>query len=376
MLYSLIKKSNCEKINNYDGVLREGYADFYPSIIQIEHTNRCNARCIMCNHFYTSNRKASEISFDVIRKIEPILPYCRLIMLNGDGEPFLYSDIGKCINLYQKYGVKIGTNTNLSYLPDDILDQINGFEYLNISCDGASKETFELIRRGLDFDVFLENLKKINVKAPKVNRILDCVMMAQNITELSDIVELAGEYGCRKVKFNRMGINPCIGNYNDAIEQYMETARENLAAAIETAERIGVLIEYPKDLLESQSKDCGEIPVYEMMRQEIEERFRTVCEAMKDTGLDTDYLSGEVSMTDFNHMWNSGEKCDWAIERCYIDLKGNVTMCCYNTRKRMGSLKECSFEEIWNGELYREFRRQMYNGKLPIWCRECNWLKN
>ena len=28
----------------------DGSVDFFPRYLQIEHTTRCNARCIMCNH--------------------------------------------------------------------------------------------------------------------------------------------------------------------------------------------------------------------------------------------------------------------------------------------------------------------------------------
>jgi len=74
-------------------------------------------------------------------------------------------------------------------------------------------------------------------------------------------------------------------------------------------------------------------------------------------------------------LWNAGKACQWALERCYVDIRGNVTTCCYNMRKNMGSLMEKSFDEIWNGEEYKEFRKLMSKGILPGFCSECNWIK-
>ena len=84
-----IRIENRKRINNYQVQDLEGKVDFYPAYIQIEQTSRCNAECIMCNHFYLGNRGCNDIDLSVIEKIEPILPYCETIMLNGDGEPFL-----------------------------------------------------------------------------------------------------------------------------------------------------------------------------------------------------------------------------------------------------------------------------------------------
>ena len=40
------------------------YLDSYPLNLQIEHTNFCNARCIMCSHCFTKNHGASYLSED------------------------------------------------------------------------------------------------------------------------------------------------------------------------------------------------------------------------------------------------------------------------------------------------------------------------
>lgn len=57
--YLKLKAENRKKILDYVVGSNDGKADFYPRYIQIEQTNKCNARCIMCNHFYLANNGAN-----------------------------------------------------------------------------------------------------------------------------------------------------------------------------------------------------------------------------------------------------------------------------------------------------------------------------
>ena len=59
---------------------------FYPMIIQLEHTNRCNARCIMCGHANVDKRKCFDMADDTFGKIEELLPFCKYVGLHGYGD--------------------------------------------------------------------------------------------------------------------------------------------------------------------------------------------------------------------------------------------------------------------------------------------------
>lgn len=386
-----IKQKNVEQIQHYSGSTADGAVEFYPRYIQLEHTNRCNAQCIMCNHFYLENKGASDISEEIIKKVEPILPYAQVLMLNGDGEPFLCKNIETYIQMYRKYGVKVSTNTNFCYVPEKLWEFFqDGFDLLNISCDGANADTFEYIRKGLKFEQFCQNLERLNRVAPKMRKHLDCVVMRQNILELTEIVEFAHRHNFEKVKFHMLGVNPCIGNQMDSPREFHNLACHQIARAVEGAEKLGIGIEVPNELrgegraellasANDRSMAVSDLNTYGFLngkdvdlakkQQEIQRRF-------PDQSLDKDYLATEAPM----HMleqasYQAGKICQWAVERCYIDLHGNVTTCCYNTRVHFGNLREKSFEEIWNGDLYRAFRRSMEEKRLPEWCRSCNWLK-
>ena len=60
--------------------------------------------------------------------------------------------------------------------------------------------------------------------------------------------------------------------------------------------------------------------------------------------LSRQYLGSSVREEDFTReLFDYGDLCRWAVERCYIDLNGNLTTCCYDVSHRYGSLKEQTF---------------------------------
>ena len=77
-----------------------------PEVLQIELTDRCNAGCIMCSHYYKKNIGAGDLRDGVLEKIEPLLENCRLMLLNGYGEPFISGKYRQCMDLLKRYDVK------------------------------------------------------------------------------------------------------------------------------------------------------------------------------------------------------------------------------------------------------------------------------
>ena len=58
-----------------------------------------------------------------------------------------------------------------------------------------------------------------------------------------------------------------------------------------------------------------------------------------------------------------------------ITWDGKVVPCCFDkdAEHRMGDLNETSFDEIWNGESYRSFRKQIFESRSKIeMCKNCS----
>lgn len=379
MNYTLQKQENAQRIRNYRINPSDGEVDYYPSYIQLEHTNRCNAQCIMCNHFYLGNRGANDISDEVIDLLEPILPFCQSIMLNGDGEPFLCRNIEKYLRLYHKYNIRVGTNTNLCALTPEMFSILGeSIDFINISCDSYEKETFERIRNGLDYSLFIGNLKRLNIIAPKIRKNLDCVLMVQNIIQTPDIVVFASEFGFDSVKFNLLGVNPCISNGDDSVLNCFNAASYYLKLAAKKAKELDIEITYPQIFNHTIDENLLEIEQRELLDYDwsVIERRKLLCKKQyPNASLENDYLGYEVDLNILHREAISAPKtCQWGLERCYIDVAGNITTCCYNVQYYMGNLLRAgSFDKIWNSSMYQQFRINMLKGNLPNWCKECGY---
>ena len=356
----------------------QGRVSYYPRYIQIEHSSFCNASCIMCNHFYLGNRGAAFLKPEIVELLNPIYPYVEMIMLNGDGEPFLHPLLRQFTRLYQEYGIITAANTNLGIKGIDFNEYQGCFDSLSLSCDGAEKETFERIREGISFEQFCQNAAVLKSCLSDLRVTFDVVVMKENLLELFKIVELAAGLGINEIHFNLLGVNPEIGNESDAVSDCIHLAARELVKAQETGGRLGVKTFVPSVIPKTfdPAVAAAEEKILESTDFDVlikERKARAAKQIRED--LSDNHLHQETADSDYKYVAPDRKAwCSWGLERCYVDLQGNVTTCCFNVHHYMGNLLETgSFEKIWNGEAYRTFRRNMKNGVLPYWCVNCTW---
>lgn len=73
-----------------------------------------------------------------------------------------------------------------------------------------------------------------------------------------------------------------------------------------------------------------------------------------------------------DHTWHCGyPNCESIYFVAEISPDGRVTPCRDYQDYTCGNINEQSFYEIWNGEKFREFRRQMEKGLMPVCTRCC-----
>lgn len=65
--------------------------------------------------------------------------------------------------------------------------------------------------------------------------------------------------------------------------------------------------------------------------------------------------------------------CEDLFKRVFINSEGDVTPCCVLTRPMLGNINRNTVKEIWNGNLYNDFRRKFFSSNLPDCCKE--WPK-
>ena len=379
--YGLLKELNLIRMF-FDVTARRTVMNSLPVHIQLETTTFCNARCIMCDHYIAHNRGSRHLEASSVEKLSSILPYVSEIILHGNGEPLIHPRIVEIFGLYRKYEIPVSLNTNLSYLTDDILSSMkSGCSNIHVSCDGINAGQYESIRTGLSYARFLENLERLENACGDIERILEVVLMRQNIRNAAEFVGFAHDHGFRKVIFNALGCNEWIGNTADGLRNFRPLAYASCMRAREEGTRLGIAVVTPFDGVPEplpeepgESGDTalasGEYPAPGLSRI-LHEKYPWYTNTIAVEKLDPAGALADSGSPDIRGV------CEHPFAKTYIDLSGNVSVCCPRSRLIVGTVSsDRTFEEIWNCETYQRIRETFYQRKLPVLCNDCYLIDN
>lgn len=202
------KCANYRKVYN-NIVLKKSYIDNLPSEIFFETSNLCNARCIMCARFsdYLNDstvggnyRTSGIMDIQYIEKVytSGFLDCCVSAHLHGFGEPLLNRSLVKFVQLLRLKGCHIDFFTNGKLLTKDIVKKLVNYsvDKIYVSFYGGTKETYEHIMKGCDFDLIIDNLSYMDMYKKMVNSTLPEIgftlaVMKSNFEELPLIAKIA-----------------------------------------------------------------------------------------------------------------------------------------------------------------------------------------
>lgn len=180
----------------------------FPDTVQIEATSKCNLRCPLCSH---SREKGAgrHLSGDELRTILGRLPWTPPeVRLSGIGEPLVNPRFFELVDVLAERGIRCEFYTNGTLLGrqatrDAILSRPN-IRGLRISCDGASKDTFEAMRLGADFDKWRRSVQGFVAQAREhrggtLETGVITVLSGQNLKEIRDVIRLVADLGIDRI---------------------------------------------------------------------------------------------------------------------------------------------------------------------------------
>ncbi|MCP4112655.1 MAG: radical SAM protein [Desulfobacteraceae bacterium] len=152
-------------------------ADVFPKMVVVNVSYVCNAKCVHCVHTIdSSSRKVVGddifVSEEAFKKLaDECGDYGSYIRITGTGEPLLHPNILELIKYAKDRGCKVSMITNGSLLTPEKTDfllacNIDGIE---ISVDAMSQETYEAVRRGLNFEKLLSNVRYLRQKRDNIS---------------------------------------------------------------------------------------------------------------------------------------------------------------------------------------------------------------
>lgn len=152
------------------------------SFVQIEPTRRCNFNCRHCNH-----RNGDDyLDINVYKQILDRHAKCKIVKLQGLGEPLLHPKIQDLINIAKERGHKVMIITNGSY------PYVSNVDYYVFSLETMSSEKYESLGK--------KNLAKVisNIRdaASRQRVIINCVQCSSTTPDdVSDVRKFAEELG-------------------------------------------------------------------------------------------------------------------------------------------------------------------------------------
>jgi MoaA/NifB/PqqE/SkfB family radical SAM enzyme len=308
--------------------------DYLPVKLDIENVSRCNFHCTMCQvSEWPKLTRAEDMSFADFKKLIDEQYGLVEIKLQGMGEPTLARD-----TLYEmiRYArskhiwVRTVTNASLLHINDNYRKLIDSDpNELQISIDGATKETFEKIRRGSNFEKVSENCKLINAycREKNVERTkMWVVLQKENIHEMIPLVRLSKELGFQSMVFS-LNLSDWGQDKWNTVNREATVDRTLTKEAIEEAVKVG-----------------------------------------NEVGVKVAFWN---ITSKYNHNTPS-KRCAWPFERAYVSSDMRIVPCCMIANPEVSDLGDArSFTEIWRSETYQEFRQAHIEGRIPKVCQGC-----
>jgi len=301
-----------------------------PRRIQIECTTRCNLKCTMCGHSFNPSSIFGDLSFENFRYIVDSFPQLRSVDMTPLGEVFMNRDFLRMLKYLKSKSIYVDFTDNFTLLTPKIAEQLILMQIDEIftSFDGATKETFESIRVGANFEKVIGNIRSLirlkNEKNSKLPQLVGCFVVSnQNIDEVPLMVDLAKSLNWLRLEF----IN-------------VRTSKETKKLSIDMNDPKTKIIF--KQALEKARKMNVRVSFHHFTRQPV-------------------------------------EKCEAPWKSCYITYDGFVHPCCYlipfgNREKQneqsLGNIFKDDITKIWNSEKMKRFRMDIHKGKVPAVCSE------
>lgn len=218
--YSFCDKSMCpffigKKIEKtYFDAREYEHMEKHPKTIAVGFDYSCNLKCITCRPQICIAKGEEKIKYDNFANIikKDILPYAEFVITAGNGETFLSPAYRAIYTSNEMSNVKW-----LRFLSNGVLfnedkwkelrKTYQGKVMMTISIDAASKETYEKIRSGGNFEVLSKNMEyaaKLRRNGELSYLRFNFVVQRENYKEMLSFVEWGEKLGIDEVFFTKI----------------------------------------------------------------------------------------------------------------------------------------------------------------------------
>ncbi len=303
-------------------------ANDFPNILTIEASSACNIKCEFCwIRSLDKTTKRGNMDLDRFKRIiDDTKDFCTGVQLQWRGEPMVNRDLYKMVEYATKNHIFSSISTNATLLDPEAADNFlkAGLGEVALALDGATKETYEIIRKGANYEVVLENIKhlvkrkkELRLKKPHIK--IQFIVTKKNFGEIERFKKLAKEINAdeaylKSLYMDRTGGNP---SYVKKMEEEYFVELDGIPSRYTKKEGDGIGL-----------KSAGE------------------CKNIR---------------------------CPQYSKYPVISFSGDVFCCCFDICEKynFGNVAKRPFKDIWKDKRYADFRKNvMSKRRLPM-CKGC-----
>ena len=359
-------------LNEYEISNRKEILESKPRAMIGMIMNKCNISCRICGIWARPNWQEPD---RILREIVELFPYMEDICWQG-GEVFYMKEFNSML----AEGVKYSNLNQVIFTNGLLLDETNldiiakGNVELVLSIDGASKETYEYIRRGASFETLckkLELIKEVRKSTgAKINTYYNPVICKTNYKEILDMVEFAHKYEFTSITLNPIRGVPELNIFEPIDKKAFEFMRKIIPIAEAKSKEYGIRFnnwmpidcECSEIKFEHSSLDISESQKH-IEKVKVQKKEKQFC--------NNNRLKREEALSKQNDKKISRMICYAPWQRLLLDNDGQVRPYAICT-KWIGHTKEYSLAQMWNNEAMQMYRRKIANNDFKDLCQpEC-----
>jgi MoaA/NifB/PqqE/SkfB family radical SAM enzyme len=303
--------------------------------IEIETITICDLQCNICeNRYWPKSEPRTVMSYEKFLHIMKFFPNLKWIGLTGMGQSFLNKDYLKIIDYCKGKNVYIEIFDSFLHLDREKIEHLVdvGFDKIYVSLDAATKETYQNLRLGSDWDRVVSNVKLLDrIKKERCEYFPELyfhyIITKENVHEVKAYVKFVHDLGVdvRGVQFTKM-----LHAFPEVKHLHVGVPDDFKREVIEEGEKYGVRVQFNINSAEEQNKP----PM-------------STCTV-------------------------------WVQPFIFVD--GTVVSCCsqneqnardWQRRVSLGNVFEQDFRSIWYGRKYERLRKDLESGKCPEACERC-----
>lgn len=299
-----------------------------PDFIEVETSTHCNLKCTMCEHTYWKE-KNQNMTYEQFVYILNQFPRLKWVGLTGIGESYLNPDFEKMLTECKRRGLFIENFDNFTLLNETHARKLVELKVdkLYVSLDAATKETYEKIRIGANWETVMENIKTLD-RIKKENNSYEpefwfhFIVSKDNKHEMADYLDMIHNLhiDCKQVQFTIL-----LHAYKEIKDKFIEVTDEEKTKLLNKGKELGLQVSF---------------------------NMNTGCQ-------------------------NPFKNCTlWNMPFIFVD--GTVIPCCsmneqndrpWQVETKLGNIFKEDFRKIWYGKKYTNMCKNLSENKS---CEQCN----